>query len=139
MRIFNVIGTAVLCMGLSPTFAENAVDGVALELHRDPFVSPEDRLAAETPEEGNNVTIENSSALPETTRTQFLWQPEIRGIIRSEDIAIVNIGGKMVGLGEEIDGYTLIKVKEKAVVFEKNGHTIPITYNDDPDALEQAL
>ncbi len=80
-------------------------------------------------------------------RESFLFQPELRGIIfnrgGSEDIAFANIGGKMIGLGEEYEGYRLIKVKGQSVVFEKNGKQYPVSMDPatmgDTDEEESTL
>lgn len=111
---------------------------LAPELHRDPFVNPLLQQQTSQEEIVEAVQITESPTADPVARESFLWQPELRGIIRSEDIAIANIGGKMVGLGEEIDGYRLINVKERSVVFEKNGKYIPVSLDnteEEKDAL----
>ena len=120
----------------STVAAETSSESMAPELHRDPFESPSDRFReaeARRLAEDAEISPSEGTAKP---RANFLWQPEIRGIIRSEDIAIVNIGGTMIGLGEEIEGYTLVRVKEKTVVFEKNGQKIPVSLEETESEFE---
>ncbi|GEM_PF-1888000 len=102
---------------------------LAPELHIDPFENP---LETDKPEEKTNralesITSETATAEGDSARKGLLWQPDLRGIIRSEDIAIANIGGDMIELGEEYQGFRLIKVKERSVVFEKNGKQYPVS------------
>lgn len=124
--IFNMVTMTVFANELAP------------ELHRDPFVNPLLQQQVSLEEIVEAVRTTESPTTDPVPRESFLWQPELRGIIRSEDIAIANIGGKMVGLGEEIDGYRLIKVKERSVVFEKNGKYIPVSL-DGADEEKDAL
>ena len=124
--IFNMVTMTVFANELAP------------ELHRDPFVNPLLQQQVSLEEVVEAVRTTESPTTDPVPRESFLWQPELRGIIRSEDIAIANIGGKMVGLGEEIDGYRLIKVKERSVVFEKNGKYIPVSL-DGADEEKDAL
>lgn len=124
--IFNMVTMTVFANELAP------------ELHRDPFVNPLLQQQVSLEEVVEAVRTTESPTTDPVPRESFLWQPELRGIIRSEDIAIANIGGKMVGLGEEIDGYRLIKVKERSVVFEKNGKYIPVSL-DNTDEEKDAL
>lgn len=115
---------------------ESAGFSVAPELHRDPFEKPGDAIAI-TPETADEAVV--STTQETAPREHFLWRPELRGIIRSEDVAIVNIGGKMLGLGEEIEGFTLINVKERTVVFEKDGQTLAVSLDQEDETDEQNL
>lgn len=108
----------------------SATEIMAPELHIDPFINPllkqklkQDRVAA-------TVNSASVPAVEQKPRDTFLWQPELRGIIRSEDIAIANMGGEMVELGKTYEGFRLIRVKERSVVFEKNGKQYPVSMDD---------
>jgi len=63
----------------------------------------------------------------EAPRKSFLFQPDLRGVILSDDTALANIGGEMIKLGQKYEGFRLIKVKGQSVVFEKNGKHYPVS------------
>ncbi|MDH3527310.1 MAG: hypothetical protein OEN52_09265 [Gammaproteobacteria bacterium] len=44
--------------------------------------------------------------------------------------SLANIGGMIVGIGQEIDGYQLINVQERRVVLSKNGTTKTLSVDD---------
>lgn len=128
----------VVSLTILPLSVLSAGEIVAPELHIDPFINP--LQSAQNPTE-NNADDRNSGAdgvVLNVPRKSFLWQPELRGIIRSEDIAIANMGGEMIELGMKYDGYRLIRVKEQSVVFEKNGKQYPVSL-DGTDEEESAL
>ncbi len=113
-------------------------ENVAPELHIDPFINPL-LIVQIKPDVGvENISTGIVPAVEKTPRASFLFQPELRGIILSEDIAIANIGGEMIGLGEKYEGYRLIKVKGQSVVFEKNGKQYPVSL-DGTDEEEDTL
>ncbi len=114
----------VTCLGIATMQLVFAAENVAPELHIDPFVNT---LVLETrldPSGGDEQDVPVVKAQPRET---FLWQPELRGIIRSEDVAIANMAGELIELGMEYEGYRLIKVREQSVVFEKNGRKFPVS------------
>lgn len=114
----------------------NAEEIMAPELHTDPFVNPLlENLKESGLEQDLNSNLSSSENGP---RTSYLWKPELRGIIRSADISIVNIDGNMISKGEEFEGYRLIKVKERTVVFEKNGRHYPLSL-DKEDEKQKTL
>ncbi len=121
IHLFSVINLLVFNV---VTFAD---ENVAPELHIDPFINPM-LIVQVKPEVGvGNISTGIMPLVEKASRASFLFQPELRGIILSDDIAIVNIGGEMIGLGEKYKGYRLIKVKGQSVVFEKNGKQYPVS------------
>ncbi len=46
---------------------------------------------------------------------------QLRGIMLAGDHSLANIGGKIVGVGDEINGYRLITVNERGVVLDRDG------------------
>ena len=109
------------------TFADK---NVAPELHIDPFINPLLTVQIQPDDGVENTSTGSAPTVEKAARTSFLFQPELRGVILSEDIAIANIGGEMIGLGEKYEGYRLIKVKGQSVVFEKNGKQYPVSLDD---------
>ncbi len=130
----KVIVTALMTGFIAQPFAEEIM---APELHIDPFVNPLSQTL-EPGQDRNEELVVTEPGVGKAPRKKFLWQPELRGIIRSEDIAIANMGGEMIELGKEYEGYRLIKVKEQSVVFEKNGKQYPVPL-DGTDEQEGAL
>ncbi len=115
----KLMGMSLISLGFCVSaFAEQHV---APDLHTDPFISPLDQLQVEVVEQTNDVEpLENETE----SRESFLWQPEIRGVIHSDEILIVNIGGNMIEAGTEYEGFRLIKIKGQSVVFEKDGKQV---------------
>jgi hypothetical protein len=48
------------------------------------------------------------------------WKPELRAIITGGGSTIVNVEGRIVQIGQEIDGYRLIEVKDRRATFVKD-------------------
>jgi hypothetical protein len=45
----------------------------------------------------------------------------LRGTVQAGSQSLANIDGVILGIGQEIDGYTLISVEERHVILERNG------------------
>ena len=50
-----------------------------------------------------------------------VWNPTLRAVMVAGRSSAVNVGGEMVRLGEELDGYRLVEVTERRAVFERQG------------------
>lgn len=50
------------------------------------------------------------------------WNPVLLSTLRADDSSMVNVAGSILMLGEELDGYKLIDVRERSAVFEKAGN-----------------
>ena len=48
------------------------------------------------------------------------WQPELRAIIRGAASAMVNVEGRIVQMGQEIDGYRLVELHDRTATFVKD-------------------
>ena len=48
----------------------------------------------------------------------------------------VNLGGSILGLGEEVAGYRLVSVREGEAVFWKDGESIRLFLNDDDEQAD---
>lgn len=44
--------------------------------------------------------------------------------------SLANIGGMIIGIGQEIDGYQLLSVREREVILGKNGSTKTLSVDD---------
>lgn len=49
------------------------------------------------------------------------WRPKLVATIAAGDHSMANVAGKIVKVGQRIDGYTLISVDRKTATFEKSG------------------
>lgn len=51
---------------------------------------------------------------------------ELRAILSAGDASRVDIGGRIVRVGEQINGFTLVSVSEDGATFEREGRSIRI-------------
>jgi hypothetical protein len=82
-----------------------AADGPPSGLQRDPFKRP-------TPVAN---TTANAAGVPQE------WRPELRAVIFDRRHPLVNIDGRILGIGESIQGYRLLRVDEREAVLGKDG------------------
>ena len=54
------------------------------------------------------------------------WKPELRAIMFDHTRSLVNLGGKVLALGEAAGGYRLIGASERAATFLKDGQQITL-------------
>ena len=92
----------------------------ATELERNPFRSPLQQEANHAANAGGGDL--DSDAV------------ELRGILVAGSHSMVNLGGRIIGIGEEVDGYRLLSVAEEHAVFQHAGETI--TLHLYPEATE---
>jgi hypothetical protein len=91
------------------------------DLNRDPFRPP-----------AEFATADNGRARPDALAISA--NPEIRGILYAGNNSLVNLSGKIIALGEEVDGYELLEVSENQAVFLRNGETLTLSlYADETD------
>lgn len=100
----------VLVLGF--LFSASARSGVVdtPKLRNDPFARPD--LSAK-PSTANAKNIKESGSA---------WNPVLLSTLRADDSSMVNVDGRILMLGENIDGYTLIGVKERSAIFENAGN-----------------
>ena len=78
-------------------------------LANDPFVRPQ--------------LVEHPAQEPAQSTSPSL---ELRAILSAGDASRVDIGGRIVRVGEEVDGFTLVSVSEDGALFEQGGRSIRI-------------
>jgi hypothetical protein len=71
------------------------------------------------------------------------WKPELRAIITGSGTAMVNVEGRIVQMGQEIDGYRLAEVRERHATFirDKVRYTLylnPVRAADAPPVAVKA-
>lgn len=49
------------------------------------------------------------------------WQPRLRAIVNAGSASLVSVDGTVVALGEQIDGFRLVRVGERSATFAKGG------------------
>lgn len=76
----------------------------------DPFVRP--AASAQQPGRGG-ATAQGG--------TEAQWAPALRAVMLAGAASMADVDGAMVRIGEAIDGYRLVEVREEAAVFEKSG------------------
>jgi hypothetical protein len=69
-----------------------------------------------------------------TAATPQAWRPELRAVLLAGDRSMADVGGIIVKLGGEVDGFRLLEVRDRKAVFVKNGArlTLSIDRNKEP-------
>ena len=99
VRLFAGLG----CLALTCQAA-----GAAGILHRNPFAHPLPESSQPAPDPAGAVP---GSSVP----------LELRGTMLAGPNSLVNIGGWILGIGQEVEGYRIVAIHEREVVVEKNG------------------
>jgi hypothetical protein len=89
-----------------------AADGAAA-LRRDPFMRP-----APPSSSAGGAAAE--------------WKPELRAILFDRERPLVNIDGRILGVGESVHGYVLLTVEERAAVLGGNGRQMRLELDRTP-------
>lgn len=55
------------------------------------------------------------------------WRPPLRAIVLAGERSMVKIGAVVVELGEELDGYRLVRVAEDKAVFARGRERVELT------------
>ncbi len=92
-------------------------------LRHDPFSRP--LLVAPTPTTNASApTAANPAAPVANTDIKIdpvpTWNPTLVAVMVAGKSSLVNIEGKIIRIGEEIDGYRLIKVRDGEATFSKD-------------------
>lgn len=103
-------GLALAILAL-PGFA--AAAGDAHGLRHDPFAWP---AAARAPAPAPPAATASAAPVSEA-----LWRPRLRAVIVAAGRSMALVDGSVVAIGEQLDGYRLIRVEERSATFVKNG------------------
>ncbi len=104
----------VLLAGLIVASGADAGEGLSVaKLRFNPFVKPS--LPAAEP-----------NAKPEFDRASA-WRPELTATLVSGENSIANLGGAVLRLGEEANGYKLVAVRHYEADFERNGEVMTLS------------
>lgn len=92
------------------------------ELNRDPFQPPTEFAASNAGMRGRPDALGIGS------------NPQVKGILFSGSHSLVNLNGKIIALGEEVDGYELLEVSEDQAVFLHGDKTLTLQlYREETD------
>lgn len=93
-----------------------------LKLLHDPFRKPQHLL----------VTTQNPATSPKQENL-FLTASKLTATLRAGRNSMVIVDGKTLKLGDSIEGYQLIEIKEHSAIFTKNSqlHTLEIDKTDE--------
>lgn len=80
-------------------------------LQHDPFARP---------------LITNSTTVA-TVVEEVIWNPALTAVMVAGKNSLVNVDGVIIKLGEEIDGYRLIEVKDYQAIFKKGRKRVVLT------------
>jgi hypothetical protein len=106
---------ALVCLFLgctTPTLA-HAEEPVTYRISRDPFVVPKFVIAATAPA----VPVVKEKPVAEL----LFRSMNLRAAVSAGRNSLVNVDGKIIAMGEKLEGYKLIKVGNGDAVFESNG------------------
>lgn len=99
---------------ISVCFYLTAVAGETL--HHDPFIRP---LLTSLP-------IINAKAA-DVTVEEAIWNPALTAVMVAGKNSLANVDGVIVKLGDEIDGYRLMQVKDYEAIFKKGNKRVVLT------------
>ena len=110
--------TLIICCSLLPV--SYPACGEQQRVLHDPFAKP--MLRKKLAHSGGNKVNSNAKLTP--------WSPKLTSTLRAGKSSMVIVGGQVIKLGEKIDGYKLIEVRERSGVFLKNRKQTRLTLDD---------
>ncbi|MCP4407752.1 MAG: hypothetical protein GY807_08325 [Gammaproteobacteria bacterium] len=118
LRLIQRVIVLVATAGFS--FVSLAEDD-APQLKHNPFKQPDLRAVADNSRDDDSLSDQVGSQL------------ELRATLTLGNKSLANVGGKIIGIGEQVDGYRLLAVDEGVAVFAKNGTHIDLIVGDGPE------
>ncbi len=82
----------------------------------DPFTKPEQ--------------LQKTRTVTENTDSLFANKLKLTATLRAGDNSMISIQGKIVLLGEEVEGYKLVEVTDRAAVFVNDGQRILLSLDN---------
>ncbi len=98
--------------------------GYAAQLLHDPFAPPDFEPQQEDVKNNAEQAVKRED-----------WRPELRATMRAGRQSMANIDGRIVRIGEEIDGFRLVKVHERDAFFVKRGLKYHVSMDLDEDDI----
>jgi hypothetical protein len=106
MSVFTLFGSRVVAQTTD-----------APVLIHDPFAEPVLRKLTESKNDTKNSQPDASEP----------WVPNLTSTLRAGKNSMAIVNGRVIKLGEEIEGYDLIEVHERSVVLVKDGQKTQLT------------
>jgi hypothetical protein len=107
MKLFSLI-----CFCIIGSAMAQAEESTGYKLARDPFVVPKSVLVATSP----------ILAPKEKPEAEILFNSMVlRSVVKAGKNSLVNVDGKIIAMGEKLEGYKLVQVGNAEAVFENNG------------------
>jgi len=94
---------------LTTTMVANTAAWSAPPLRHDPFARP--LLTATVPK---SVTAQGTVAVDIPP-----WNPNLIAVMVAGDHSLVNLEGTIVAIGQELDGYRLVQVRDREAIFTR--------------------
>lgn len=108
--------TAIICISAA---VASGWPAVAAELKRNPFRSP-------------LQLVGQAIGLPLAANSG--GDLELRAILVGDPHSFVNLGGQIMGVGDEVAGYKLVSVAEEHAVFLRDGEMVTLSlYSESED------
>ena len=111
---------SLLSLAISVASARAEIEEDSVTVLRDPFQKPVLSQPLVKPKKASQAN-------------KLSWRPSLVMTLRAGDNSMANVGGQVVKLGEKIDGYKLIEVYERAVVFVKQGEITRLTLDEEDE------
>ena len=73
---------------------------------------------------------EKQAAVAMNSRQAPAMSLKLRATMVAGANSLANIGGTIIGIGEEIDGHRLLSVREREVILSRNGSTKTLSVDD---------
>lgn len=65
------------------------------------------------------------------------WFPQLRATMRSGQQGMANIDGNIIKVGEKIDGFVLVEVRKRNVIFLKDGLRYDVSMDQESRRVPQ--
>lgn len=91
-------------------------------LRHDPFAWP---AAVRAPAPAPMFTG-TAAAVAATPAPAAPWEPRLRAVVVAGGRSMALVNGSVVAIGEQIDGFRLVRVQERTATFEKNGQHVEL-------------
>lgn len=102
-----------VALAMAATQGVSAAAGNAQLLRHDPFAWPAAARAPAPPPAGASASAAQTPPPP--------WRPRLRAVVVAAGRSMALVDGSVVTIGEQLDGYRLIRVEERGATFVKNG------------------
>ena len=107
---------ALLALGVPPALAQEAE---APALRFDPFSGPD---------------LERRASQKSYRSDESEWKPVLKAVLFSNQGAMANLGGVILGVGEQTHGYELLEVRTREAVFRRDGAKVVLRVDPDGES-----